>query len=617
MSLLAISECQTATETPTLATASSSEVSHVPVQVAGTASFRRINGRVLSDVSDRNARKRPLPIINFQDVEARQRSSSSVQTEPSSPGGCSSSSESTQTTSDDDSQSATDSDPKIDRKRQRCESTVPRNASQISVFQTDGEESVSCKDLDNVSEKSIGCDEYDLVPHGNGRDFAAVEVVTKKVFQTRFLSFEEYKKFMELAARLELAKKGCPLDEFRRIKSMIIPKDTRIVHGKRKNGVYLLMPMYICNLHTLIEKQKTPMPESQAQPIIKQILQMVELCHSVNIVFRDFMTKKFVFTDRENSQIRLHNPLELTVLDSMEDDKLMNGPKIPVQFISPEQLTRRNVIYSGLKADMWALGILTFFLLTNRFPFCGEHPAIFIKNIRLRKFSTRLSAYDSEASRWFVFGLLNINPDERPTAPRARYMHWMTMTPEDIDARLTMIVESKGNKNLNVPVERQSLTLSLSYPGWVRQQEPPQMVPEMPHLNARMMRVEEQLQAAAQAAGITFPICPEGTAVPFHELVHVIGENLRNRTAFVGLLGFFEVIVDAFKGLITSLGRLRPSLVRLDEPLNAAEFDFPHSNIPVTVAFNVFQRVARVLSPLVARVLVYLVFEQNCTNNNI
>lgn len=525
---LTVSECQIATQS-SASTASSSEASTVLAQAAGIVRSRRPNARVLSDVSTSNrTRKRPLPIVHFRDVEERQKLNSSVQTGPSSPGGCSSSSESIQTSSDDDSQSTTDSDPKIDRKRPRCDSTVPRNSSQLSVYQPDGDESVSCKELDSVVENNIGYNEYELIPHGNGRDYSAVELSTKKVFQTRFLTVEEYKKFMNLAARLELAKNRCPFDEFRKIKSMIIPKDTRIVHGKRKNGVYLLMPMFFCNLHTLIEKQKTPMPESQVQPIIKQILQMVELCHSVNIVFKDFMTKKFVFTNREKTQIRLHNPLELTVLDSMDDDKLMNGSKIPVQFISPEQLVRRNVIYSASKADIWALGVLTFFLLTNKFPFSGEHPSIFIKNIRVRKFSTRLNAYDSEASRWFVFGLLNTNPDERPTASRAKYMHWMTMTPEDIDTRLSTIIESKGNKNLNVPPERQSVALSLSYPGWIKQQEPAQVVPEMPPLNTRIMSVEEQLQAAAQAAGITLPSCPNGTAVLFRELVDAIGNSLRN-----------------------------------------------------------------------------------------
>ena len=62
----------------------------------------------------------------------------------------------------------------------------------------------------------------------------------------------------------------------------------------------------------------------------------------------------------------------------------------------------------------------------------------------------------------------------------------------------------------------------------MRQQEPPQVVPEMPPPITRPLTVEEQLHAAAQAAGITLPSCPNGTAVLFRELVDAIGNSLRN-----------------------------------------------------------------------------------------
>lgn len=79
----------------------------------------------------------------------------------------------------------------------------------------------------------------------------------------------------------------------------MIPKESRIVHGKRKDGVYLLLPNSSGSLQSATESKSKPLPESQIQPIIKQIVRMVEFCHSVNTVFRDFQTKKFVFVDKE------------------------------------------------------------------------------------------------------------------------------------------------------------------------------------------------------------------------------------------------------------------------------------------------------------------------------
>lgn len=113
-----------------------------------------------------------------------------------------------------------------------------------------------------------------------------------------------------------------------------------------------------------------------------------------------------------------------------------SGEKLPVNYIAPEMLVKRGIMYSAFKADMWGLGILTFLLLTNKYIFNVNDIRTYIRSIRTCRFSHSLPSICSEASSWFVYGLLNREPNERPTASRAKYMHWLQMKPENINKRL-------------------------------------------------------------------------------------------------------------------------------------------------------------------------------------
>lgn len=63
---------------------------------------------------------------------------------------------------------------------------------------------------------SIDNDKYQMITHGEEK--LIYERTTQKLFFCELLNNEGYRKFMDLAARIESAKKHYPMDEFREIK---------------------------------------------------------------------------------------------------------------------------------------------------------------------------------------------------------------------------------------------------------------------------------------------------------------------------------------------------------------------------------------------------------------
>lgn len=74
------------------------------------------------------------------------------------------------------------------------------------------------------------------------------------------------------------------------------------------NYFQLLLPDHHGNLHQLMEDSEFDilgsngpprLSEQRARPILGQIASLLEFCHRIDLYFRDFRLRKFVFVDSE------------------------------------------------------------------------------------------------------------------------------------------------------------------------------------------------------------------------------------------------------------------------------------------------------------------------------
>lgn len=97
----------------------------------------------------------------------------------------------------------------------------------------------------------------------------------------------------------------------------------------------------------------------------KQILCALDYCHKNNIAHRDIKTDN-IFLDQHN-QIRL---ADFGMSREFNDNKKSNEKCGSLIFLAPEILHYYEVC--PFKADIWALGITFFFMITGKYPFQGK-----------------------------------------------------------------------------------------------------------------------------------------------------------------------------------------------------------------------------------------------------
>ncbi|KIY49081.1 Pkinase-domain-containing protein [Fistulina hepatica ATCC 64428] len=167
--------------------------------------------------------------------------------------------------------------------------------------------------------------------------------------------------------------------------------------------------------------------EPDAAQLIRTIMGAVKYIHDCGIVHRDLKTENLLFlTSDEDADIMIADFGLSKVVDDQDHALLTELCGTP-GYMAPEMIKRSG---HGKPVDVWAMGVITYFLLSGCLPFDAEpgHHASEIEAIVKGDWSfqpTHHWANISPAANDFIRRCLSLDPAMRPTAEEALTHPWL------------------------------------------------------------------------------------------------------------------------------------------------------------------------------------------------
>jgi serine/threonine protein kinase len=197
-----------------------------------------------------------------------------------------------------------------------------------------------------------------------------------------------------------------------------LKEESEIVHlyNYYEEGQHALFVLELCRGGDLIDymlKRGRPLLEKEVRPIIRWLLKAIQKCHD----------HKICHADLKLDNIGLVEPNDLSklkLLDFGKSHRLQSGPyrtedlRGSPHYVAPE-LFRREWLEDILPIDAWCIGVITFMLLANHFPFLDAKEIL----RKQPKFDGSSEAVD------FLTCLLDKNPATRMTVKQALEHPWI------------------------------------------------------------------------------------------------------------------------------------------------------------------------------------------------
>ncbi len=237
----------------------------------------------------------------------------------------------------------------------------------------------------------------------------------------------------------QLAKNPAMKERFRReaknAAAVAHPNIIRIDdHGETPDGTtYLVMEVLEgAPLSALIEGG--PIPPGRTAELGLQISNGLARAHDFDVIHRDLKPENIFIVDPTGPrpQVKL---LDFGIARSMHDPRLTNAGEIfgTPQYMAPERVTS---IDAGPSADLYALGVILFEMVTGQLPFdAGEITGFFIKHMTAAP--PKPSALAPQCPRRLeelILALLAKKPEDRPVDAHQVAKELAVLVPEGSDS---------------------------------------------------------------------------------------------------------------------------------------------------------------------------------------
>lgn len=184
------------------------------------------------------------------------------------------------------------------------------------------------------------------------------------------------------------------------------------------------------------------LPENCARDYFRKILSAVDHCHLSNVVHRDIKLENILLSDTDNIIMtdfgfgRLLNP---------NPDELLATFCGTPNYAAAELVTGTH--YSGVKSDVWSLGVVLFFMTAGRPPFVGKDITSLYTNIKLVEYTC--PPHFSPELRALLSKIFVRNPAERISIEGLRHDPWVNMGYSDLPMRVMPVFCAECDMAMN------------------------------------------------------------------------------------------------------------------------------------------------------------------------
>ena len=197
------------------------------------------------------------------------------------------------------------------------------------------------------------------------------------------------------------------------------------------------------SLHGYLKsKSNRRLEEWDAKRIFKQILEGLKYCHSRCITHRDIKLENLLLDDNNN----------IKIIDFGFSTCIPNEKKIKIfcgtpSYMAPEIV--RKTEYCGPPADIWALGVLLFTILSGQFPYRGAtDEELYDKICRADyKLPQQVQETLSTEAKDLLGQLFSIKADDRPSAREFLKHPWLESLETYDKDKVKTIQSSMVNQN--------------------------------------------------------------------------------------------------------------------------------------------------------------------------